>query len=114
MRTLAILILISSQAAFASVWQELEQGHGNLKMGYVRDVKPSGNDILVEIRGEDALGNPAVISGKLCLTTPQNVTEEMRAVHYKIQYDKVNDAKRSKSLVEYGQRGVWGGCLVVL
>ena len=116
MKTLAaILILTLFQApAQASVWSELENGKHTAQTGIIRQVDPQGNDILLEIQAIDPHGTPVTVNAKICTQNYPGMTEEMRAIHYKMQLDQALESRNSKTKVQFGTKGPWDSCLSFL
>lgn len=116
MNTFATLLFLTllQLPAHASVWSELENGEHNAQTGIIRQVDPQGNEILLEILTIDAHGSPVTTRAKICTQNHPGMTEEMRAIHYKMQLDQAVESRNAKTKVQFGTKGPWDSCLSFL
>lgn len=111
--TLLILTLLHAPAQ-ASVWSEMESGNLTAQTGVIKRVDSQGNEILLEIETTDAHGSPMTAIAKICTQNHPGMTEEMRAIHYKMHLDQAIESRNGKTKVQFGTKGPWDSCLSFL
>lgn len=92
----------------------MESGEATAQTGIVKDVRTEGADVIVVIESKDAFGSPRTSTAKFCNERPQEQTEALSAMQLKMRFDLAQEAKKTKSKMVFGTRGIWNGCLSFL
>jgi hypothetical protein len=97
--------------ASAGVWEDMETGETTAKTGIVTGVRTEGTDVILDIETTDELGSTETISAKYCNERPQEQTDAMAATSFNTRRTEAEAAKKAKTKLQFGTRGIWNGCL---